>query len=224
MSVQQKDNSINLNIVITSDTHGFHRFVSIPQCDILIHCGDFTNNGDEKSVRNFGKWLNKQKAKHKIVVLGNNEREMNAHLPESEKWLTEECENIHLLLNTSVVIENIVFYGSLFKFRKPVHLDINENQVLVCVSHEPPYDIMDTMVVDHWTFNWKTFKGGNHKINSFVNSFHPKLVAFGHCHNCYGIITIKDTIYANASFVTEFGIPYKAPLQLTFDGTNFFYK
>jgi hypothetical protein len=33
-------------IVCISDTHGYHRSIPIPTCDILIHGGDFTNYGE----------------------------------------------------------------------------------------------------------------------------------------------------------------------------------
>ena len=35
-----------VRIVCISDTHGYHRSILIPTCDILIHGGDFTNFGE----------------------------------------------------------------------------------------------------------------------------------------------------------------------------------
>lgn len=40
-------------IFIISDTHGFHRKVKIPQCDIIILCGDICNNGNIEEIIDF---------------------------------------------------------------------------------------------------------------------------------------------------------------------------
>jgi predicted phosphodiesterase len=34
-----------MKICAISDTHNQHSELKIPECDILIHAGDFTNNG-----------------------------------------------------------------------------------------------------------------------------------------------------------------------------------
>jgi len=38
-------------IACISDTHGKHRQVSVPQCDVLLHGGDFTQTGEHRLVR-----------------------------------------------------------------------------------------------------------------------------------------------------------------------------
>ena len=35
-----------LRIACISDTHGRHRSITVPPCDVLIHAGDFTNVGE----------------------------------------------------------------------------------------------------------------------------------------------------------------------------------
>lgn len=54
-----------------SDTHS-HK-IDLPQGDVLIHSGDFSNVGERTDILNFIEWLNRQPFKHKVIVAGNHE-------------------------------------------------------------------------------------------------------------------------------------------------------
>ena len=66
-----------------SDTHGLHRSLGTPGCfdlpdaDILLHTGDFTDRGDPQEVADFDAWLGelrrRGKFQHAVVILGNHE-------------------------------------------------------------------------------------------------------------------------------------------------------
>lgn len=60
-------------LVCISDTHNHHKKLIIPECDVLIHCGDYSSKGHEWEIRDFYKWLDKQPAKHIISIQGNHE-------------------------------------------------------------------------------------------------------------------------------------------------------
>lgn len=62
-----------MRIAAISDIHNRHSKLVIEPCDILIVAGDYTGQGTISEVRNFHKWLNKQPARHKLVVQGNHE-------------------------------------------------------------------------------------------------------------------------------------------------------
>jgi len=47
--VDDDDNRI-LRVACVSDTHGYHRSVNVPECDVLIHAGDFTNVGEPETL------------------------------------------------------------------------------------------------------------------------------------------------------------------------------
>ena len=59
-----------IRIVLISDTHNRHRAMQMPEGDILIHAGDFTNNGKEKEIKDFDTWLASLDYQHKILVPG----------------------------------------------------------------------------------------------------------------------------------------------------------
>ena len=215
MKTQQKT-----KIVVTSDTHGFHSITSIPKCDIFIHCGDFTQKGDKEAVQNFSKWLNNVKAKHKIVVMGNHEKIMRAELPESKNWLTENCPDVYFLLDESVVLENIFFFGHSFRFQ-PNTIEVPNDMKKVLITHEPPTNILDEMVVNQLSIPWKYFHGGNSSINGWLKKYSFDMHLFGHCHHCYGIEKKENCVYINSSRVTEIMIPWNNPHIIEFDGNEF---
>lgn len=63
-----------MKIVQISDTHGKHRLLkNLPEGDVLIHCGDLTENGTEEEVLDFINWLERLPYRHKIFVTGNHD-------------------------------------------------------------------------------------------------------------------------------------------------------
>lgn len=64
----------NKRIVILSDTHSLHdRLGPIPEGDILIHAGDFSNVGSLGDCEGFGQFLASLPHPHKVVIAGNHD-------------------------------------------------------------------------------------------------------------------------------------------------------
>lgn len=45
------DSTVYTRIVCMSDTHGNHRSIHVPKCDVLIHGGDFSKTGENYCQR-----------------------------------------------------------------------------------------------------------------------------------------------------------------------------
>merc|ERR1719367_837758 len=64
-----------VRIVCTSDTHSGvednPQSFTLPDGDVLIHAGDFTNYGEVDKVKKFNSWLGTLPHTHKIVIAGN---------------------------------------------------------------------------------------------------------------------------------------------------------
>ena len=60
-------------IAVISDTHGQHMGLALPDADILVHCGDFSNHGTYLDAVKFVNWLGAQPHKHKIFIAGNHD-------------------------------------------------------------------------------------------------------------------------------------------------------
>eukprot|EP01083_Nonionella_stella_P178507 630773_1 len=76
-----KLNKKSVRIVCISDTHELHRQLSIPNGDVLIHCGDILfanshNYSEEQSIKkmhDFNTWLGTLPHKYKIIIAGNHD-------------------------------------------------------------------------------------------------------------------------------------------------------
>lgn len=65
-----------VKIVAMSDTHDSHDQIDIsklPEADIFIHAGDFTQNSFRGEIDRFVAFLGKLPYKHKIVIAGNHD-------------------------------------------------------------------------------------------------------------------------------------------------------
>ena len=197
-----------MRIVAISDTHTKHKKVTIPECDVLVHAGDFSWKGTYWEIFRFMKWFSEQPAKHKIVIAGNHELTLdqtNRARFNSGAWAAIRSgreHNIYYLDNSEVVIDGIKFYGTpwtpffydwafngsdgltqLDGNRKLVDVygEIPEDvNVLVC--HGPPYGLVDK------SENGDTRCGSveMRKLLEDPNRVDLKLFLCGHIHEARG--------------------------------------
>lgn len=104
-------------MVVISDTHTKHKQLTIPECDVLVHCGDFTWDGRFWDVKHFCEWLEKQPATHKIVIAGNHELTFddndNCYNPRVRTLLSlHPDKSIYYLEDESITIDGVKFYGT----------------------------------------------------------------------------------------------------------------
>lgn len=62
--------------VCFSDTHGLHDQIPqahMPEADVLLHAGDFTNTGEHEQVESLRCWLEAYPAAHKVIIAGNHD-------------------------------------------------------------------------------------------------------------------------------------------------------
>ena len=63
-----------MKILQISDTHNRHRqLTNLPEADVIVHCGDFADNGTEEEVLDFLNWYIDLPYKYKIFVTGNHD-------------------------------------------------------------------------------------------------------------------------------------------------------
>lgn len=213
----------NNKIVLISDTHNKHNKLVIPECDILIHAGDYSFQGTDSEIRNFYKWLNKQPAKHIVSIQGNHEKGWEAD-PENGKYIAlNECPRVNLLEDNMTIINGINIYGSPWTpyfhnwaynagrtiseaahYRKPLISDIWEKipeDTDILVTHGPPYDILDEL--QYINGDSKGEFVGCVELRKRIEQVRPDLHVFGHIHCQYGEKHIDGTSYYNASNCSE---------------------
>lgn len=220
----RKGKAKRVRIVHVSDTHLKHGEIEVPECDILVHSGDFSTRlgpGEvERVVADFVAWMEAAPAKHRVFVCGNHECALGSLTRSEIQSLLGE--SIVYLQDSGVTLEGIRFWGhpwtrasSSYSFgtndagmaaaakRIPKKID-------VLISHMPPYNIMDLAWV-----------GGNRGKNCALcgGSSHPgkdhwgcphllrrvlktkaRVHLFGHVHDSTGIRVQSGVLFSNASY------------------------
>ncbi len=221
-----------MKIVAISDTHNRHNKLIIPECDLLIHSGDWTGEGKKSEVENFAKWLDKQvQCKNIVIVPGNHEKYFELNLNESRKWITDLAPRVNLLIDEGLNLDGINIYASPVQpwfcdwgwnraseklkdlgyhmygksfFPMPIkpHWDAIPNDTNILITHGPPYGILDTT----------TFANGDPKpdnlgcedlLNRIKQLKDLDLHFFGHIHASNGQKHVDGVSYFNASICDE---------------------
>jgi len=192
-----------MKLVFISDTHSLHDSISIPDGDVFIHCGDFLGNNSWQKLEEFNAFLGSLKHQTKIVIAGNHDGLFEKETKEAIKVLT----NANYLQDSSITIQGIKFYGSPWT---PVFFDwffMAESEELkpywekipsdvdVLITHGPPNGIHDRTV--------DGVNAGCPELLKRVTELNPKIHAFGHIHEGYGVTEINGSKFINASSLDE---------------------
>lgn len=194
-----------MNLTFFSDTHRKHKNVACGEGDILFHCGDFTGQGDLQHVAEFAHYMKQQKFRYKVVIAGNHDFCLENELKEkAEKILADH--GLIYLNDSGVELLGMKVWGSPIQpwfhnwaFNRNRGSDIREHWDLIptdtdiLLTHGPPFHILD-----------KTLKGdlvGCEDLLEKVKSVKPRIHAFGHIHEAYGIKRTEETIFINSSIV-----------------------
>eukprot|EP01084_Bolivina_argentea_P057644 105297_1 len=206
-SLLYNKNQTEITIVIISDTHGHHSKLSIPNCDILIHCGDLTNFSNMKHLKAFNEWLSTIPIPkdRKLMVTGNHEIKANFELKYGSKIDWKIALNNGILLeNEMVELYGINIYGHGWKpdiGKRQWNIPNNAN---IIITHNPPYGILDGRYE------------GCKQLKKCINKIKPLIHCFGHVHSDYGIYyDDKNGIYyVNAASVDYQRKPVHEPIVL----------
>jgi Icc-related predicted phosphoesterase len=197
-----------MKFVVISDTHGLHEQLNIEPCDLLIHCGDFSQTGSYVDHVIFAKWLAKQPATYKIVVPGNHDGYSQSH-PILIKDVFSDL-GIHLLIDQYIEIEGKKIYGSPWTPRfghwfwaKERGEDIKKywdnipSDLDILITHGPPKNVLDLNLRDN-------FACGCEELFIAVTNKKPKFHVFGHIHEFGGNVTkLGETTFLNAAVLDE---------------------
>lgn len=213
-----KDKNL-ISITFFSDTHTLHEKVRFSKTgsDILVCCGDISNVGKIPDIINFAKWLDKQKQfKHKVVIAGNHDFCFeNENKEKAEKIIS----NVATYLNDSgAKILGLNFWGSpitpfynRWAFNRDkgtikAHWDLIPKDTDILVTHGPPKGILDKVLPLKYQIGLSSefiittpSREGCPFLLDKVKEVKPKIHAFGHIHEDYGIKKTKDTTFINAS-------------------------
>lgn len=184
----------HIRILHVSDTHGLHRQIEeqfpMPDADILIHTGDFTDKGSSEEFIDFNAWVGelRWRYKHIIVIFGNHE--YKAHFdPGRTKDL---LPNATVLDHEAINVNGLNIFGSPWvrghKAASPgdgdgvTHrFDEIPNGIDILLTHGSPFGIMDCCELR--TLQW----GGSKALYKEILRARPRAHLFGHMHEQRGL-------------------------------------
>jgi Icc-related predicted phosphoesterase len=188
------------SLCIISDTHRRHREITIPACDILIHCGDFCSfrREDLQTLKDVDAWFSRTPAKHILCIGGNHD-----FLLQTQEFRFRHAQ---FLEDSCVEISGLTFYGTpwcpdLSGFAYYANADELLDRwkripsgIDVLITHTPPYGILDLPT------SGAVHLGCPH-LQQELKRIRPRLHVFGHVHASHGMNKTQTTHYINASIV-----------------------
>lgn len=213
-------------ICVISDTHCKWDKLVIPECDMLISCGDYSFRGELHVVKDFHKWLNKQPAKHIISVQGNHEKFVESNFALSKLTAQEVCPRVHFIDEGLVEVEGLrIWCSAITPFfydwawnRYPgeeiqKHWDLIPAGVDLLITHGPPFGILDGVPEFDKSFGEMGIRHcGCPSLLRKIYEIMPKYSVFGHIHEGYGREHMDGVSYINASICNENYKAVNAPI------------
>jgi predicted phosphohydrolase len=189
-----------MKIVFFSDTHGWHDSLTLPEVDIAICCGDISMRGLRTEVVSFMDWFMNQPVKHRVMIAGNHDYWFDTKHPKSLNYRLEDNSHLDVvpdgiiyLQDSDVTIEGIKIWGSPvtpwfhnWAFNMlPEDLETYWDQIPddadIVITHGPCAN----------TLLDKCLRGGARvgcpSLTKRIANIRPKILAFGHIHEAYGI-------------------------------------
>ncbi|XP_068698120.1 metallophosphoesterase MPPED2-like [Montipora foliosa] len=217
--------------VCISDTHNRTDRLEhpIPDGDVLIHAGDFTNCGTRDQVVHFNKFLSTLSHPHKVVIAGNHDISFDlasydslwsyfSCQREDPKEIQKQLTNCIYLEDEEVNVLGFRIFGSPWtpeffnwSFMKARGDSIQEmwnkipQGIDILVTHGPPLGHGD-----HTVSNERA--GCLNLLHTVQSRVKPKYHIFGHIHEGYGITTDGITTFVNASSLTVQYRPFHPPI------------
>ncbi len=202
-------------LVAISDTHGMHRKLHIPKCDLLIHAGDITNIGELSQLDDFNQWV-KELNTPTIAIPGNHDKTL------VDQAARDILTNCNLLLDSFTTFCGLKIYGapwtpsfgrSYWAFNADRGPEIQGHwahipeDTDILITHGPPQGILDRVP---GTPNPK----GCHDLLKVVTRIKPRYHFFGHLHDNYGTRKIGSTTFVNATTCNEAYKPINLPMVI----------
>ena len=223
-----------IRIVLISDTHNRHRTLQMPEGDMLIHAGDFTNNGKESEIKDFDSWLASLDYQHKILVPGNHDtgteekallRDASEREKQGERLQVTEVTSATVLRGEMVELMGMKIFGLphtldpynllWWAYKADTEEEMKERGICsgvdLLISHSPPWGVGDTC------HDGK--RAGSRGLREVVLGANqpPKLWAFGHIHECGGrAYRVKgtETVMVNAASSPLLGKGLRPPMVI----------
>lgn len=220
-----------LRFVCISDTHNVKGITPdiVPDGDVLLHAGDFSNVGHPQDIEQFNEFLGQLPHRHKIVIAGNHELTFDPAFLKGDdlnrfglhadvihdymafkniSQMSDVLTNCTYLKDSETTIHGIRIYGSPWQ-PKFGGWGFNLIRGKACLEKwnliPAGIDVLITHgpPLGHGDLCYNNVRAGCVELlHTIQHRVKPKYHIFGHIHEGYGITTDGVTIYINASTCT----------------------
>ena len=207
-----------MKICMISDTHCKHWGLDIPKCDVLIHAGDITQQGDIGSFEDFNVWIRHLRDENiiheAVVIAGNHDIALDGGYVDPSELLSA-CTYLD---NSGTYIGDTYFWGiphSKTFGRWAFGCEEDElsakfsnvpEDTDILVTHGPALGVLD-----------KAYRGddcGSQSLLTFIEERRPPLVVCGHIHEGRGLAKVGSTLVVNAASTDFKYSVIKTPITL----------
>jgi Icc-related predicted phosphoesterase len=213
-----------MRIVALSDTHGYHKKLTVPDGDMLICAGDFSMRAKLHHVTDFARWFKSQPHQFKIIVAGNHDM----YCEDVPAWAREEFSPAIYLDHEEAEVNGYRIFGSPYsgaihdpsnwafdynpKGTQPEYLwsQIPEN-LDILITHGPPKGILDHVKFVNIEEDANV---GDARLLHHVKRTLPRIHIFGHIHEGFG--SYKSELYTTQFYnVCVCDVDYKPTNPIT---------
>lgn len=200
----------SVRVCVISDTHGAHRSVQLPSgVDVLVCCGDFTEDGTDEEVDDFLAWFAVQPARSRILILGNHEVALTRKHSNDARALAERLSaagRVTYLQGSAIEACGLRIFGTPWMALPTSEIYAHAAWCLpdtspalgdayaaipagldLLLTHTPPKGVLDGGGL------------GSAALASAVAAKRPRVHCFGHCHSSYGHARSGDVLHVNAA-------------------------
>lgn len=219
-----------MKLVVISDTHEREQYVTVPDGDVLIHCGDWTNQGGLGAIDKFMQWFVSHPHKNKVFIAGNHELSLaNVNRENAMRIINNYLNNnVKFLENAYTIIEGVKFYGTpttpyfydwAFNYERGPAIAAEwakiPNDTEVLITHGPPYGVLDLVQDTIQNLGRDLHQGCEDLAKRLGDLTKLKAHVFGHLHTNGGQSqVIAGVTFANAAICTENYKPTNLPIEI----------
>ena len=200
-------NRKGLRIVCISDTHEYHSNVTIPKADVLVIAGDVLlmnrhcpTSHSKKKIIALGEWIRSQPVDSCVMIAGNHDLVFEK-IGAAEVRKLLGSKNTHYLVNESVTLSGVKFFGTPFSFGD------SKNAAFQNRSRSFPEIPSDTdVLVSHQP------APRCQPLREIINKCCKKLHIGGHHHWLYGVADVGNVKSITASIMDSKYKPKNPPI------------
>ena len=220
----------HIRILHISDTHMLHEQMQLPECDVVIHSGDFClGYGTYYETKKFAEWFEKQtQCKHKVIIAGNHEFPFDLNTENEErrkKMLSKEKEHdpsipyeeIKKVItqnpkftyqeDTGIELFGYYIYGSpwsqissLSGFQVPQE---KMAEIFSEIPKKTDIQVCHTPPYKICDYVPESHFGCRALVKEIFNRIKPKFTLFGHIHYSNGFKKYEDMYFINSAVADE---------------------